>query len=470
MRIAFILPTLLFFAVLSANAQPALDLKEFASGFTRPIDIAHCGDSRLFIVEQGGFIKLVDSTGKRLPDPFLDIDTRVNSGGDEQGLLGLAFHPNYKQNGFFFVNYIKSDGDTRVARFKVSAADPNKADPESELPIIDIDQPFSNHNGGCLKFGPDGYLYIAMGDGGSGGDPQNHGQRLNSLLGKMLRIDVNNSTVAKPYAIPPGNPFTTNTLARPEIWSLGWRNPWRFSFDRLTGDMWVGDVGQNAQEEISFEPKNTGGRNYGWRCYEGTLPHSTGNCLDAGNYTPPVFGYANPGMGRSVTGGFVYRGSRFPALQGLYFFADFFNGRWWATRRAADGSFSTSPLGNLADFEYSSFGEDRKGELYVAGLSSGKIFSIGTTSISQAAEPTNIRHFSATPNPAQDVLNVALELETAEKTTLTLSDALQRLFITETFQSQQISHTIQIAHLPAGIYFLRIRTERGEVVKEVVKN
>jgi glucose/arabinose dehydrogenase len=438
MRIAFILPTLLFFAVLSANAQPALDLKEFASGFTRPIDIAHCGDSRLFIVEQGGFIKLVDSTGKRLPDPFLDIDARVNSGGDEQGLLGLAFHPNYKQNGFFFVNYIKSDGDTRVARFKVSAADPNKADSESELPIIDIDQPFSNHNGGCLKFGPDGYLYIAMGDGGSGGDPQNHGQRLNSLLGKMLRIDVN--------------------------------NPWRFSFDRLTGDMWVGDVGQNAQEEISFELKNTGGRNYGWRCYEGTLPHSTGNCLDAGNYTPPVFGYANPGMGRSVTGGFVYRGSRFPALQGLYFFADFFNGRWWATRRAADGSFSTSPLGNLADFEYSSFGEDRKGELYVAGLSSGKIFSIGTTSISKAPEPTNVRHFSATPNPAQDVLNVALELETAEKTTLTLSDALQRPLITETFQGQQISHTIQMTHLPAGIYFLRVRTERSEVVKEVVKN
>jgi glucose/arabinose dehydrogenase len=220
------------------SAQVRLQLKDFASGFTRPVDIAHCGDSRMFVVEQKGLIWVVDSTGKRSTVPFMDIDDRVINSGNERGLLGLAFHPNYKQNGWFFVNYIKNDGFTRIARFTVSATDPNKADPASELNILEQSQPFNNHKGGCTKFGPDGFLYLSLGDGGSGGDPQDNGQKRSTLLGKMLRIDVNNSSVTTPYKVPESNPFVNNSAFRPEIWSRGWRNVWRFSYERLTGDMW----------------------------------------------------------------------------------------------------------------------------------------------------------------------------------------------------------------------------------------
>lgn len=359
-------------------AQPKIQLEDFASGFTRPVDIAHCGDSRLFVVEQTGYIWILDSLGNRLPEPFLNIDARVRSSGNEQGLLGLAFPSDYAEKGYFFVNYTReTDGDTRVSRFTRDALDPNKADPNSELILFTQDQPFSNHNGGCIKFGPDGYLYIALGDGGSGGDPQNNGQKKNTLLGKILRIDVSNSNASEPYVVPAGNPFVGNTDYRPEIWSLGWRNPWRFSFDRLTGNMWIGDVGQGVYEEIDFEPANTGGLNYGWRCYEGLHTYNTSGCLPASNYTNPIFEYAhNSGNGCSVTGGFIYRGAKYPDLYGCYLFADYCSGRWWYTRRNADGTFSTTLLANLETYEYSSFGEDKDGELYVTLLDAGKIQKI----------------------------------------------------------------------------------------------
>lgn len=372
-------------------AQPKIQLVDFVSGLNGPVDLAHCGDSRLFVVEQDGIIKVIDSLGVVLPAPFLNIDPRVNSTGNEQGLLGLAFHPNYAQNGYFFVYYTQNNGgDTRVSRFSVMPDDPNKADPNSELTILEQDQPYSNHNGGCIKFGPDGYLYIGLGDGGSGGDPQGNGQKKTTFLGKILRIDVNNSTVDAPYVVPSDNPFVGNTAYLPEIWSLGLRNPWRFSFDRFNGDMWIGDVGQGDREEIDYEPAGTGGRNYGWRCYEGNIAFNTGGCLPASNYTGPVFDYDNSSLGCSVTGGFIYRGAKYPDLYGVYLHADYCSGRWWATRKNADGSFNTSVLGNLPDYEYSSFGEDRNGELYVALLSSGKIqkikeicspFQVSTTSV-----------------------------------------------------------------------------------------
>jgi len=359
-------------------AQPKIQLEDFASGFTRPVDIAHCGDSRLFVVEQTGYIWILDTLGNRLPEPFLNIDARVRSSGSEQGLLGLAFPPDYTETGYFFVNYTReTDGDTRVSRFTRDPLDPNKADPNSELILFTQDQPFPNHNGGCIKFGPDGYLYIALGDGGSGGDPQNNGQKKNTLLGKILRIDVSNSSVTEPYVVPADNPFVNNTDYRPEIWSLGWRNPWRFSFDRLTGDMWIGDVGQGVYEEIDFEPANTSGLNYGWRCYEGLHTYNTNGCLPASNYTDPIFEYAhNSGNGCSVTGGFVYRGAKYPDLYGCYLFADYCSGRWWYTRRNADGTFTTSILANFDAYEYSSFGEDKDGELYVTLLDAGKIQKI----------------------------------------------------------------------------------------------
>ncbi|TAE46171.1 MAG: hypothetical protein EAZ89_20620, partial [Bacteroidetes bacterium] len=248
--------------------QPQLALAPLATGLNRPVDIASAGDSRLFVVEQRGTIQIINADGTMLTTPFLDIDARVNSTGNEQGLLGLVFHPNYALNGYFFVNYTRSpSGYTRVSRFQTTAANPNIADPNSELVLLEIEQPYENHNAGDLAFGPDGYLYIPMGDGGSGGDPGNRAQNGLTLLGKMIRIDVN---AGFPYTIPPSNPFLNDPGVRDEVWSIGLRNPWRFSFDRLTGDMWIADVGQGIYEEINVEPAGSaGGLNYGWRCYEG---------------------------------------------------------------------------------------------------------------------------------------------------------------------------------------------------------
>jgi len=356
-------------------AQPKIQLNDFATGFSRPVDIAHCGDSRLFIVEQAGKIWIVDSLGVRLPNFFLDIDLKVYSNGNEQGLLGLAFDPDYAQNGYFYVNYINNNQNTVVSRFSRDSLTADKADPNSEIIVLQQTQPYSNHNGGCLKFSPvDGYLYIGLGDGGSGGDPQGNGQKKATFLGKILRIDVHAG--AAPYLVPADNPFVGDTQYKPEIWSLGLRNPWRISFDRLTGDMWIGEVGQNAREEIDFEPAGTGGRNYGWRCYEGNQPFNTTGCLDASNYTAPVFDYANPSIGCSVTGGFIYRGAQYSDLYGVYLHTDYCSGRWWGTKRQADGSFATTLLVDLSDYQYSTLGEDKNGELYVAALSSGKIQKI----------------------------------------------------------------------------------------------
>ncbi|MCS6929612.1 MAG: PQQ-dependent sugar dehydrogenase [Saprospiraceae bacterium] len=358
------------------TAQPKIALQPFATGFNRPVDIAHCGDSRLFIVEQRGMIWALDSMGNRL-DTFLNIMTRVRSTANEQGLLGLAFAPDYAQSRHFYVNYTRQpDGATVISRFSVLPDRPNRADAASEQILLVQPQPYNNHNGGCIKFGPDGHLYIGLGDGGSGGDPQNFAQNPSSLLGKTLRIDVRNAPPGQPYGIPPDNPFLNNPAFRPEIWSLGWRNHWRFSFDRLTGDFWAGDVGQNAREEIDFEPAGTGGRNYGWRCYEGTLPYNTSGCAPASAYTAPIFEYANPTLGRSVTGGFVYRGSRHPAMYGYYLFADYVSGRWWATRQVAPDSFITTTLGVFTPTQISTFGEDQAGELYVAALSQGTVYRI----------------------------------------------------------------------------------------------
>ncbi len=372
------------------QAQPKIQLVNFASGFTLPLAIEQCGDSRIFVVERGGLIWVLDSLGNRL-DTFLNIDPRVNSTQNEQGLLGLAFDPNYAQNGYFYVDYTKNGtGDTRVARFSVKPGNPNEADPSSELTILEQAQPYWNHNGGCLKFGPDGFLYISFGDGGSANDPTNNGQNKKTFLGKILRIDVKNSSAAQPYAVPASNPFVGNSDYFPEVWSYGWRNPWRYSFDRLTGDMWIADVGQNLWEEVDFEPANTPGLNYGWRCYEGTHTFNTSGCLASDNYVSPFFDYTHSNAnGCSVTGGYIYRGSKFPDLYGCYLFADYCSGRWWYTRHNPDGTFSTNVLANLGGYEFSSFGEDRHGELYVALLASGKIqkvrelcsaFQLSTTS------------------------------------------------------------------------------------------
>ena len=309
------------------RAQIKVDFKLFASGLTGVIDAVNAGDSMMYAVEQRGLIKLINPDGSVHPTPFLDIRDRVNDGASERGLLGLVFHPAYPDSPYLYVNYTANNGGaTTISRFNVNSTDATQAVPSSERILLTIDQPFSNHNAGDLIFGPDGYLYIPTGDGGSGNDPRRNGQNLMTLLAKMLRIDVDNGN---PYAIPADNPFINNGDALDEIWAYGLRNPWRIDFDPLTGELYIADVGQNAFEEIDVQPANSiGGENYGWRCYEGNNPHRQDGCASDG-FTFPVYEYAHSnaqGCRASISGGVVYRGSEFPGLTGKYLFGDYCSG------------------------------------------------------------------------------------------------------------------------------------------------
>lgn len=333
------------------------------------VGITNAGDSRLFITVQSGTIRILNGTTV-LPTPFLDIDSLVLSGG-ERGLLSTAFHPDYADNGFFFVNYTNNSGDTVIARYERSVADPNVADPTSGVILLTIDQPFSNHNGGQLQFGPDGYLYIGMGDGGSANDPDCLSQNPNELLGKMLRIDVDQNVNTAPFhGIPANNPFVANPNVRDEIWAIGVRNPWRFSFDRDTGDMYIADVGQNQWEEIDFQPFDSlGGENYGWDVKEGEVcfendpdcPASTPACASM-DLTDPVHVYSHS-LGCSVTGGFVYRGCNAPGIYGKYLYADICSSRIWALWQTSPGVWQNEQLSISAGAF--TFGEDNLGNLYL---------------------------------------------------------------------------------------------------------
>jgi glucose/arabinose dehydrogenase len=355
--------------------EASLNVDEIvASGFDNPLEITHAGDGsdRLFVVEQGGYIHIIEN-GSVLSQPFLDIHNLVTAGG-EQGLLGLAFHPEYATNGYFFVNYTRSgDGWTVIARYEVSAGNPDRADINSAEIILTIPQPDSNHNGGKVAFGPDGYLYIGMGDGGGAGDTYDNGQNPNTLLGTILRLDIDNGL---PYSIPDDNPFVGGG-GHPAVWAYGLRNPWRFSFDRLTGDLFTGDVGQGAREEINYQPANaTPPLNYGWPCREGFRTYTTDSPCDdqdlLDSLTPPILDYPRTD-GRSVTGGFVYRGPTFPDFYGRYFYADFASGRIWSVGMAAGGDWSAPDLELDTPFMISTFGEDEQGELYIADHSGGTI-------------------------------------------------------------------------------------------------
>lgn len=354
-----LLPLVLAAVLSHADAQVVLD--RVAVGLDRAVSITHAGDGRLFITQQNGLVRIWDGT-RLLPDPFLDIRSRTAAGG-ERGLLSTIFHPDYARNGFFYVNYTDLEGHTNVVRYSRSASDPNRADPASALRILFVEQPFANHNGGQMAFGPDGYLYIGLGDGGSQGDPGNRAQNLNELLGKILRIDVDGAT---PYAIPAANPFANRDGARPEVWASGLRNPWRFSFDRLTGDLWIADVGQGSWEEIDFQPATSiGGENYGWRRMEGFHCYEPSTNCNSGSLVLPIVEYGHSGGACSVTGGYVYRGTVSPRLNGTYLYGDFCNGVIWGTMRASDGTLATRVLLD-SGFRISTFGEDVNGEVYVA--------------------------------------------------------------------------------------------------------
>ncbi len=367
-----------------AAAVPDIALQTLATGVGPITSIARTGDARLFLTLQTGRIVIFHG-GQILPAAFLDLTSLISCCG-ERGLLSMAFHPHYGGNGFFFVNYTNTAGDTVIARYKVSGNDGNLADAASGVILLTIAQPFANHNGGELQFGPDGYLYIGMGDGGSANDPNCNGQRDDTLLGKMLRIDVNQNVNASPfYGIPPTNPFAGAGLPLDEIWAKGLRNPWRFSFDRMTGDLYIGDVGQDLREEVDFQPRaSAGGENYGWKIMEGTLcgagdgsgcPAGTPAC-NSPSFKYPIYEYNHAGAGNctgSLIGGYVYRGLSNPQLFGVYFYGDYCFGWLFGS-----GQMLTPSVPQLT-----TFGEDVSRELYL-GTQDGKLYRL----VSVAATPT----------------------------------------------------------------------------------
>ena len=367
----------------TASAQDGLLLIQIASGLADPVAITHAGDGsdRLFITLQAGQIVIHDGIGI-LPEPFLDITDRVNNTGSEEGLLSVAFPPDYASEAHFYVYYTDLDGNNVVARFGLTA-DPDVADPGSEQIVLPLDHPVhTNHNGGQLAFGPDGYLYVGPGDGGSAGDPDDNAQNPASLLGKLLRIDVESGNPLT-YTIPASNPFEDVPGYRDEIWALGLRNPWRFSFDRLTGDLLTGDVGQYEWEEVDFQPaSSTGGENYGWRRMEGKHCYNPPSDCNDGSLTLPILEYDH-GLGCAITGGYRYRGPEIPHLNGTYLYADYCSGRIWGATEDGSGNWTTTELLN-SPYIISTLGEDEAGEVYFAHLSStnGEIYRIAGATVS----------------------------------------------------------------------------------------
>jgi glucose/arabinose dehydrogenase len=373
----------LFFAFSACRARkstlepaiPDISLVLTAGGFSQPLGIAHAGDGsgRLFIVEQGGMVRIIRN-GTVVATPFLNVSSLLKSIAGEQGLLGIAFPRGYGPGkNYLYTNYTGTQGvgDTVIARFQTTI-DPDVADPASGQTLLTVVQPFANHNGGQLAFGPDGYLYIGMGDGGSGGDPFNNARNPLSLLGKLLRIDVQSQPIG--YLIPSTNPFAGNASYRPEIWALGLRNPWRFSFDRGTGDLFIADVGQNNYEEVNVQSiASAGGENYGWNIMEGLHCYNAATC-DRTGLTLPVTEYDHSRGNCSITGGFVYRGREYPALQGVYLFGDYCSGSIWGMKRVETAVQIRVLL--ESGLLISTFGEDEAGNLYVADHRGGNIYKI----------------------------------------------------------------------------------------------
>lgn len=373
----------------TGHAQPNIGYTQVISGLTSPIDIVNAGDgsNRLFVVQQNGTIRAYNSTYTFLGNVVTVQGVFFVGGADERGLLSMAFHPDYETNRFFYVFYntvVSGVNYVNLARYQTRADNPNLADDTSRRVLLTVEKPFSNHNGGRIQFGPDNTLYLSIGDGGSGGDPNNNAQNGNSLLGKMLRLHVltgDSAYLAPYYTIPANNPYTDDAAVRDEIFAMGLRNPFRWSFDRLTYDMWIGDVGQDAREEIDFLAAGIpDAANFGWRCYEGTIPFNTAGCPPPSSFIAPIYDYPNPTPGaRAVTGGHVYRGSAYPALYGYYVAADVYSGvqykilpngaGWWVTTQ-------TGPTNIVA------FGESEAGEVYAV--------NIGTSSVSQLISNTGL--------------------------------------------------------------------------------
>lgn len=439
-----------------------IELETFALGLDRPVNIKHAGDDRLFVAEQDGTISIVNTDGSVNTSVFLDITDRVgNIGGigDERGLLGLAFHPNYTTNGFFYVNYINNSGNTIVSRF--SRLSTTSANPASEVILLTINQPFGNHNGGDMSFGSDGYLYISVGDGGSAEDPQNNGQRLDTLLGKILRIDVDNTSGGNNYAIPADNPFVSNSAVLDEIWAYGIRNAWKFSFDRDNNDIWIADVGQYNIEEINRVPisETSTGLNYGWRCYEGNAPFNTSGCPAANTLTFPVAQYSHFGDGAfkcSITGGYRYRGSQYPNMEGLYFFADYCSDEIGFLRDNG-GTWERTFLAQSGNNGWTAFGEGFNGEIYVAGIVSGTLFKITDANQLSITENT-LDSITIHPNPSNDLIN--FEFQNITLQTISIIDLQGKIIKTIKVDGLQ-NYELDVQSFAKGVYFAEIEASNG---------
>lgn len=436
--------------------------------FSLPLFLTHSGDgtNRIFVVQQRGIIKVFpnDSMTTNVQN-FIDLSNIVSSSGNERGLLGLAFHPNYSSNRYFYVYYTRqSDGALRISRFTTLTGNPNKADSLSELNMLTIAHPtYTNHNGGCLMFGADGYLYAGTGDGGSGGDPNNNAQNVNVLLGKILRIDINTPSGGNNYSIPPSNPFATGGGA-PEIFAVGMRNPWRFSRDPVTGTLFCGDVGQDAVEEVDTLSV---GKNYGWRCYEGNSTYNTSGCLPINNYTFPIATYPNAGSDISITGGYVYRGSRVPWLVGRYIYADYGSRKVWKLLLSG-GVVSENTVFANAPQGVPSFGIDQNNELYVVG-SSGTIYKfqdalIGVNGNSNQL-PAGYSLEQNYPNPFNPSTVVYYNVGTPSSINITVFDVTGKeaaVLLNEYKPAGRFSVEWNAANMPSGVYFYRMTIDGNQ--------
>ncbi|WP_160138803.1 PQQ-dependent sugar dehydrogenase [Chryseobacterium sp. c4a] len=440
--------TLSIFSSLIVNAQ-SINLEEFATGLTSPVEITNANDNRLFVVQQNGIIKIIQPSGAINSANFLNISSKIVFNG-ERGLLGLAFHPQYPTNGYFFVYYNNTAGNIVLARYSVNPTNPDIADPASEKILLTIVKPFANHNGGSIHFAPDGKLWVVTGDGGSGGDPNNNAQNKNSLLGKMLRIDVN-ATDPTPYNIPSDNPFAGAGIdGADEIWAYGLRNAWKFSFDLTTGNAMIADVGQGAIEEINKMPISQAGINYGWRCYEGNNAYNTTTgCPVQSSMTFPIAVYDHSGGKCSITGGYVYRGSQYPSLQGKYFFADYCSNQIGILGTDNSITWTTAYSGN----GFSSFGQDSQKELYVAGVESGKIFKI-TTGTLNIRENNLSETLKIYPNPASKEIFIS-GIKDKSVTAEIISADGRKVLVTDHITNEK---GINISGIPAGVYFINLKS------------
>ncbi len=471
MKKLFVMALLAFFSATS-NSQISYTNAFPNITFTAPVFLTHSydGTNRIFVVQQNGLIRVFPNDSSATSAvTFLNLTNKILT-GSERGLLGLAFHPNYETNRYFYVNYTRQpDGATIVSRFTTEAGNPNKADSLSEYILLTIAQPFSNHNGGMVMFGLDNYLYIGMGDGGSGGDPGNRAQNLNELLGKILRINVDTAYGGNNYGIPPTNPFAGGG-GRPEIFAIGMRNPWRFSQDPVTGTIYCGDVGQDAWEEIDTIAV---GKNYGWRCYEGNHPFNTTGCQPQNTYTFPIKEYQNIGSDISVTGGYVYRGPRIPSLTGRYIYSDYGSRKTWKLLLSG-GNISDTSMFAIAPSNVLSYGVDQNNELYTLCANgtiykySGSIIGINTGG-NQLPDGFSLEQNYPNPfNPSTSIRYAVPANDFVNITVFDLTGQEISVLVNENKTAGNYSVEWNAANYPSGVYFYRMTTTRGSAEKKMV--